>query len=498
MSIPISQIVQINPAVVGTGANPLALNGLILTPSSDAPTNALKTCYSLSDVADFFGTSSDEYAAAVPYFSGSNVRQALAPNALYFCRYTDSAVGAWAKGSSIAGTTLSTLQTISGELTVTIDGTEYTTDSLSLASATSFSAAASEIQTALSLASGQSVAWNSTFSRFEIYSGTTGDSSTISEVTGDTAEALGLADATLSQGSDGITPATAVEYASTESLNWATFTILFVSGAADATKLQHNQDLADWQATKNNRFLFCAYDDDSNAIDPDGTDTYGQWLQEGNYNVLCCYDNVTVATFAMGIAASINWNATNGRATLAFKSQEGLDTTVSSLTEANALLAKGYTYYGAYASDGVANNYNFLFDGSLAGEWLWADSYINQIFLNSQLRSAMITLLMGVNALPYNDFGKTQIRSAAQDPINQGLINGTIRTGVRLSENQKAQVLAMVGFDISDQLYTKGYYLLIGDATAETRGNRQSPPITFFYCDGGSIQRITIPSIAIL
>ena len=498
MSIPISQIVQINPGVVGTGSNPLALNGLILTPSNDAPTGALKTCYTLADVAEFFGTASDEYKAAVPYFSGSNVRQALAPNALYFIRYTDSAVAAWAKGSSIAGTTLSELQVVSGTLSVTIDGTDYDAAALSLSAATSFSDAASIIATALSLAAGQTCSWNSTFSRFEIMSGTTGASSSISAITGTAAEALGLANATLSQGSAGITPADAVAAAATASLNWATFTILFVSGASDATKLQHNQDLARWQATQNNRYFFCAYDDDSDAVDPSGTGTLGQWLQAGNYNVLCCYDNAKVATFAMGIAASINWNAVNGRATIAFKSQEGLDPTVDSLAKANALLDKGYTYYGAYASDGVANNYNFLYDGSLGGEWMWADSYINQIFLNSQLRSAMINLLMGVNALPYNDFGKTAIRAAAQDPINQGLYNGTIRTGIQLSEAQKVQVQSMVGFDISEQLYTKGYYLLVGDATAQTRGQRQSPPIYFFYCDGGSIQRITIPSIAIL
>ena len=59
MSIPISQIIQINPGVIGTGSNPLALNGLILTPSDDAPTNVLKTCYSLSDVSDFFVSESD-------------------------------------------------------------------------------------------------------------------------------------------------------------------------------------------------------------------------------------------------------------------------------------------------------------------------------------------------------------------------------------------------------------------------------------------------------
>ena len=363
MSIPISQIIQINPGVIGTGSNPLALNGLILTPSSEVPTGALKTCYTLDDVEDFFGTASAEYAAAVPYFSGNNVRSALAPNALLFTGYTDQAVGAWAKGSSIAGTTLSDLQTVSGTLTVTIDGTKYTTDSLSLSAATSFTDAASIIQTALSLASGQSVAWNSTFSRFEIKSGTSGATSTISAVTGTTAEELGLADATLSQGSAGITPTQAVENAKDVNLNWATFSILFADGALAATKTQHNQDLAKWQATQNNRYLFVAWDDNTDAVDPDGTDTFGQWLQAGNYNVLCCYNTPQVATFAQGIAASINWNAVNGRATLAFKTQEGLDASDAAEkacreVEKDTPMGSYAVSYIQYTVDDSARNYS--------------------------------------------------------------------------------------------------------------------------------------------
>lgn len=498
MSIPISQIVQINPGVVGTGSNPLALNGLILTPSNEVPANEIKTCYTLNDVADFFGTSSAEYAAAVPYFSGSNVRNALAPNALLFIRYANASIQAWAKGTSIAGMTLSDLQSVEGSLSVTIDGTVYSTDSLSLSAATSFSNAATIIQTALSLADGQSVSWDSVFSRFVITSGSYGATSTISAITGTAAEDLGLANATLSQGAGFIDPATAVANATQLSLNWATFCILFNDDASADTRTQYNQSLAKWQATQNNRYAFVAWDNDTNATNPDATGTFGQWCQTNGYNVLVCYNNPQVATFAMGVAASINWNAVNGRATVAFKSQEGLDATVSTLTEANALLANGYSYYGAYAADGPANNYNFFYDGALGGEWQWFDSYINQIFLNSQLRIAMIDLLMGVNTLPYNDDGKTMIRAAAIDPIEQGLLNGTIRTGISLSESQKIQVQSMVGFDISGELYNQGYFLLVGDATTQTRGQRQSPPIYFFYCDGGSIQRITIPSIAIL
>lgn len=494
MSIPISQIVQINPGVVGTGSNPLSLNGLVLTTNAVAPVGSVKTCYNLDDVTEFFGASSKEADFARIYFGNTNVRQALLPNALYFTRYGIASTGAWARGASIAGTTLEQLQEVTGTLSVTVDGVEHTADSLSLSSAASFTAAAQAIQTALDFSNGETVTWDAEASRFEIYSGTTGSSSTISAITGTAADDLGLDNATLSQGSDAVTETDAVNAAAAVNLNWATFTAI---NDSDSISASTNQALAQWQAGKNHRYLFVAWDSDVNAKDPDATGTFGQWVQENGYNVPVCYDNPLVAALVMNIAASINWNAVNGRSAFAFKSMEGLQATVDNLTDANALLENGYSYYGAYTADGLSNNYNIFYDGKLAGEYGWLDTYVNQIFLNAQLRLAMFDLLRGVNTLPYDDFGKTQIRSAAQDPINQGLLNGSIRAGIELSESQKIQIQSMVGFDISNELYTKGYYLFVGDATAQARGMRASPPIYFFYCDGGSVQRITIPSIVI-
>lgn len=494
MSIPLSQIIQINPGVVSTGSNPLALNGLILTTNASAPVGTVQTCYSLDEVATFYGNTSEEYKAAAAYFTASNVRQALFPDALFFTRYGVDATGAWARGASLAGTQISDIQEITGSLSVTIDGTLHSTETLSLSAVTSFSDAAQAIQTALSLESGQSVIWNAENSRFEIYSGTTGAGSAISDISGTAAGDLGLSDAVLSQGSDAVSETDAVSSAAKANLNWACFTVLASGDSINATVLQN---LAKWQAEQNHRYAFVAWDNNTDALSDNASGTFGQWVQQNKYNVLVCYNNPLIACFVMGVAASINWNAVNGRTAFAFKSQEGLEPTVFSLAEANNLLANGYSYYGGYAADGPGNTYNFFYDGKLAGDWGWFDTYINQIFLNSQLRIAMIDLLRGVNTLPYNDFGKTQIRAAAMAPIEQGLLNGTIRAGVTLSDSQKIQVQAMVGFDVSQELYTKGYYLMIDDASAQTRGERKSPPIYFFYCDGGSIQRIVIPSIVI-
>jgi hypothetical protein len=52
--------------------------------------------------------------------------------------------------------------------------------------------------------------------------------------------------------------------------------------------------------------------------------------------------------------------------------------------------------------------------------------------------------------------------------------------------------------DISDTLQTRGWYLQIKDATPQVREARGTPPMTFWYLDGGSVQQITLASLAIL
>ena len=66
-SIPASNIVTINPSVIGTGGDALDLNTVVLSDSSVYPVNQYA---SASDVGDAFGTSSDQYKFAQCYFDG--------------------------------------------------------------------------------------------------------------------------------------------------------------------------------------------------------------------------------------------------------------------------------------------------------------------------------------------------------------------------------------------------------------------------------------------
>ena len=108
---------------------------------------------------------------------------------------------------------------------------------------------------------------------------------------------------------------------------------------------------------------------------------------------------------------------------------------------------------------------------------------------------ALMTLLTSAKSVPYNALGIALQRAACQDPINEALNFGSIRAGVVLSEQQKAIINSACGFDAASQVESNGYYLLIQQASAQTRANRASMPMSFWYTDGGSVHSIVLESI---
>jgi hypothetical protein len=125
------------------------------------------------------------------------------------------------------------------------------------------------------------------------------------------------------------------------------------------------------------------------------------------------------------------------------------------------------------------------------------DEYINEIWLNNQFQLALMTLLTEVNSVPYNSDGYGLIESALNDPIVAAVNFGAIRANIPLSSLQAAEVNSAAGVSISGTLGTRGWYLQILPATAQVRGLRGTPPISFWYMDGGSIQNIALASIVI-
>ena len=202
-----------------------------------------------------------------------------------------------------------------------------------------------------------------------------------------------------------------------------------------------------------------------------------------------------MAAFIMGAIASQDFTALNGRVTLAFCSQSGLPADVSSQTIAAQLTLNGYNWYGAVAT--ANQGFTFLSNGQISGVFLWVDSFINQIWMNSAFQLALLSLMTAVGNIPFNPAGRNLIASALNDPINAAVRFGAIRPGVTLSALQVAEVNNAAGFDIATTIQARGWYLLIPDVSAQVRASRGPQPITFWYTDGQSVQSIALGSLEI-
>lgn len=492
-SIPASQLVNVTPGVVGTGGSPLSLNGVFLTTSTAVPIGSVLSWPDIDSVTSFFGAGSTEATNAAIYFNGFD-NSTIKPGALWFAQYPTAAVAAYLRSGSLASMSLTALKALpAGTLIVTMNGTQKTSSSINLSAATSFSNAATLIAAAFT--SGPTCTWDAQRSAFVLTSSTTGAASTMTVATGTLAASLNFTAATgavLSQGADIAVPGTFMTALKALTQNWATFMTLFEPQLSDKLLF------AQWANSQNKRFLYVAWDSDTaNATAQGNTTAIGPVCKAAAYNgVMCVYPSVDKAAFVCGMAASIDFSRTNGRITFAYKSQAGLTADVTDTTIATNLIANGYSFYGSYAT--ANDSFAFLQDGNIPGVYKWADSFINQVRLNSQFQLVLLTLLTGTKSLPYNADGYAAVSLAMRDPINEALNFGSIRKGVTLSNQQKAIINQQAGVDIDQMLYQQGWYLQVLDPGAQVRGQRGTPVINFWYMDGQAIQKINISSIDVL
>ena len=282
------------------------------------------------------------------------------------------------------------------------------------------------------------------------------------------------------------------------SANWASF--MTTMDPDDGSGNDAKYAFAVWCNGQNNGFLYACWDTDADATQVSAPDCLGERLKAANISgTALMYAptlQATEAAFLMGAIASIDFNQTNGRVTMAFRNQTGLVPDVTDAVTPPILESHGYNYYGVWATR--SDTFQFLYAGGLSGPFAWIDSYINQIWLNAAFQQALMSFLTQVFSIPYNQAGYDRISAAARDPIDRALNFGAIQTGITLSAAQKALLRAQAGVDIAPVLFAQGWYFQVRDPGAQVRGNRGSPVVNFWYTDGQSVQRIQLGSTEIM
>ena len=489
-TISLDPLVQVIPSVISAGGTAIDLNPLLLTPNIRCPVGVMLDFINPAAVGAYFGLSSDEYLASTTIFQGFD-NSDVKPGSLLFGQYNTSAVGAYLRGGSMAGVTLTQLKAMTGMLSVLVDGVAATDASaIVLTAATSFSNAATIIGTAI----GAAVSFDSVAQAFVISSGTAGTTtSSIAYAVGSLATLLNLTATTgaiISPAANAMTPATIMPYMLSLNKDWASFTTLVEPVLADKISF------AIWNNGNKNRTLYVPWDTDANAVVQGNTTCFGyQVVLSGYANVAPIYKDRDKALFIMGIAASIDFDELNGRVNFAYRTLSGLTPTVTDDTTSNTLKANGYNFYGIYSTAKQAMN--FLSPGFCTGPYAWLDSFFNQVWMNAGLTLAMIQLLIARKSIPYNLEGYTSVESACLDPINAAVNFGAIRSGVTLSQAQIDQVNNDAGVQIDSILSTRGWYLQVLNAAPTSRAARTSPPCKLWYMDGGSIQQLLLDSVEV-
>jgi hypothetical protein len=506
-SIPASQLVSSIPSVLGAGGNPLSPNAVFVDTSGDTsiPVGTVKGFPDLTSVEDWYGPVSPQAVLAGFYFGGYIGTQSL-PGKLYFAQFNSAAIPGYIRGG-VVNLSLTQLQALSGTVTIVIDGVSHVSDAINLASATSFTNAAALITAGLAAGTPSTAAvcsYDSLRDAFVITSTTTGGASTVAYPTTDSlVTGLLLTAATgaiLAPGAAAGVPAAIMNGIVAAQQNWVSFmttTDPDAGGEPATIKLE----FANWVSTQSpagqERFVYVAWDSDlTPSTELPAAGSFGAAVAAAGYNgVHVVWDQTAgqKGAFICGTTASLNTDETNGRITYAYKSGAGLTADVTSAVVADNLIGNGYNFYGTYAT--ANQEFTIYQPGSVSGSWNWLDEYIDQILLNADFQLAFLSYLASVKSNPYNNQGTASLHNVAQDPIDKYLNFGAIQAGVPLSASQAAQVNTAAGVKIDGVLSSVGYYLQILPASPQTRGQRGSPPMTFWYTDGGSVQKIQLASI---
>ena len=490
MSINANYLVSLPPRILRGGSADLETNGMIFVSTDLIPSDKPALTFTdTASVAAVFGASADVTKFAQQYFAGINNQQHI-PSALVVGADLTSAKAAWIRSGAVAS--LAEYQAITaGALTLTINGTEVAATGIDLSACTSLSAVATAVAAEFTGVTG---AYNSDLKRFIFKTEATGEDATISYGSGSLADLLGLtesAGAVLSQGIDALTIAANLDAICEVTRNWSQFTTL-----TEQTDEARVREFAAWTDLDDDYFyLFWTSDERVNdALTVDAT-IAGKIQDDFNVVLSVFTRSIVTAAAVLAYPASIAWNLPQGMKVLFAKSAANVPADVTSQDVAAVLDANRISYVGEFATRNA--QFRFFNKGRLTGDlYGYVDTLIGMIWFRAKIQRCIMDGFAQTNRVPYTQKGYSLIQAWIADAIRAAKNVGVIDEGVTLSESQRAQATQEFGRDIADELYAKGWYLLIADPEAAVRTQRGTPVMSLLYTYGGSVQKVEMPVTA--
>lgn len=482
--LPLSRLIGVSVTIDPTAAATANFNSLVIIGDSDViDTDARMVHYgSLEEVATAFGTASEEYKAALLWFS-----QLPKPSDVY--------VGKWAQGATkgrLIGAALTTAEqalanftaVTTGSLKLQIDGAAATTvTGLNFAAATSLSNVASIITTGLAAAA--VCTWDG--SRFIIKSATTGASSSIGYPTAPASgvDIKALIGSTLAQGArtvTGIVAETAVTAVTKiDALPTFVYGITFAStNLVDADR----SAVAAYVEAASRPHIYGVNAAAAATIDGTQTTDIASVLKAAGYKRSTVQYSSTTPYAAASLLARVlttDFQAQNSTITLMYKNEPAVTAESLTTAQADALQTKRANVFITYDNATAIVQY-----GTMAGD-AYIDEMVGLDWLANEVQTEIFNVLYGNKKIPQTDAGVHRLVNAAEVACDRAVKNGLLAPGTWTSND--------IGQVTNGSYLSKGYYVFtspLRTQSAADRAARKSPPILIAAKLAGAVHTVDI------
>lgn len=454
--LPVSSVVNVSVLLAPTAAGSRNFGSLLVLGDSDVidTSERMRLYESLDDIATNFGTTAEEYKAALAYYSAEPK-----PRVCYVGRWAKTATHGRLKGA-ILGTAeqaIALFQAITaGAFAVTIDGVVVNVTAVNLSAETNLNGVASAITTKLGAAG--TCLWDG--SRFVINSATTGTGSTVG----------GMTSTPLSQVMNLDTGTTAVAGIAAETLVDAVALLADMSTdwyglvvSASATD-QELIDAAAFIGAAGDSRVMAITTQDTSALDAEDTSDIASALKgTGNNRAFVQYSssNKHAAAAALGRAFTVNFNGQNTVITLKFKQEPAVTPEVLTSSQAATLKSKRCNVFAQYSNDTA-----ILQEGVMSGGWFFDERHGLDWLQNDVQTAIWNRLYTSTTKVAQTDAGVGRLTTTMEDRLDQAVTNGLLAPGQWNGDDLGA-------LKTGDTL-TKGYYVYAPPVADQSQADREA------------------------
>lgn len=437
---------------------------------------------SAADVGIYFGTSSEEYARALFYFSWVSKSQAQ-PQAIQYARWVVSSAAPQVYSAYQNNSVLSSWTTINnGAFVLNIASTAHTISGLDFTGASDLPGVAAIIQTAVRLISGTmytaatvTYASNTGF----VFTGGQDVAATIvisvagsgTDITG--TGLLGWINPVVIAIDGTVTNLSGAKWINGSLLETIVANITSSTNASNnfgsfgylnnlSLNITEIGQVATWNQSQNVDYLY------SIPVSVANASAYATALTAiGGCCLTLQAGGATPITteypemFPMMIEAATDYTGVNTVQNYMFQQVAGLTASVTSDSDKSSYDAQRINYYGLTQDNG--SQIAFYQDGLMQGTITSPPdmtTYVNEIWFKSAATAALMNLLLQVTQVPANVQGRSQVLTVLQSVINQALNNGTISVGKTLTANQKAFITNETNDPVAwQQVQSIGYWV---------------------------------------